>query len=160
MHAALSLCVSQTREPTDVNVSSIQFWFVPVLKVGPTVVLFYHWIQWHQWNYSLSSNGSSGAGQSVSIGFYCSVELVKVLSHWLSSKVELHITYQFLMLLFHSFRTNFATGWKNYTMKYIVKTTIATTLSTSRKLRVTLLTNSSKRFSSHNETHRPTRTRL
>ena len=39
--AAYFLCVSETREPTDVIVNSIQFWFVPVLRVGPTVILFY-----------------------------------------------------------------------------------------------------------------------
>ena len=39
--AAHSLCVSETRESTDVIVNSIQFWFVPVLRVGPSVILFY-----------------------------------------------------------------------------------------------------------------------
>ena len=61
----------------------------------------------------------SGAGELV-VAYYCSVELVKVFSYWLSSKFELHITYQFLVLLFHYFRTNFSPTWKNYTMKCIV----------------------------------------
>ena len=84
-------------------------------------------------------------------GYHCSVELVKVFSYWLSSKFELHITYQFLMLLFHYFRTNFSPTWKNYTMKYIVNTTKATTLSMSRRLRMKLLTHSFKRLSSVNQ---------
>ena len=82
------------------------------------------------------------------VAYYCSVELVKVFSYWLSSKFELHITgYQFLVLLFHYFRTNFSPTWKHYTMKYIVNTTIATTPSTSRKLQMMQF----KRVSSVNE---------
>ena len=113
-------------------------------------------------NYSLSSNGPIVKVELVNrflFVYYCSVELVKVLSCWLSL-VGLHISYQCLVLLFHCFRTNFAAAWKSYTMKYIVNTTIATTLPRSRELRVTLLTNSSKRVSPRIETHRPTSTRL
>ena len=47
----------------------------------------------------------SGVGQLV-VAYHCSVELVKFFLR--SSKVELLITYQFLVLLFHYFRTNFA----------------------------------------------------
>ena len=159
--AAHSLCVSETRQPTDVIVNSIQFWFVPVLREGPTVILFYQFGDISGAIRCLATVPlSKRSCQSFSIGYYCSVELVKVPSHWLLSKVELHITYQFLVLLFHYFRTNFASTWKNDTMKYLVNTTIAKTLSTSRKLRMMLLTNSSKRVSSRNETRRVTSTRL
>ena len=83
---------------------------------------------------------------------YCFVKLVKVVPYCLSSEVDLPITYHFLvitslLLLFHYFRTNFASTWKNDTIKCIIKMTI----STWRTLRMILLTHSSKPLSSMNQ---------
>ena len=69
----------------------------------------------------------------------------------ISFKVQLFISYQVLLLLFHYFRTIFASTWRNDTTKFIVNTTIATTLSTSRKLQMKLLIYSAKWVSSVNQ---------
>ena len=95
----------------------------------------------------------SGANQNLFFFYccYCFVKLVKVVPYWLSSELDLPVTYHFFvitsLLLFHYFRTNFASTWKNDTIQCIIKMTI----STGKTLRMILLTHSSKRLSSVNQ---------
>ena len=85
-------------------------------------------------------SGASQNFKSLSVGWYWIVDQVKAVSNWISSKVQLFITYQVLVLLFLYFRRDFACTWKDHTK------TLATTLSTSRVLRHILFTHFQTRF--------------
>ena len=112
-------------------------------------------VQWCQWNQSSFTSGCIVKVEPIKTFFfyccYCFVKLVKVVPYWLSSELDLPVTYHFFvitsLLLFHYFRTNFASTWKNDTIQCIIKMTI----STGRTLRMILLTHSSKRLSSMNQ---------
>lgn len=112
-------------------------------------------IQWCQWNQSSFTSGCIVKVELIKTFFLLLLLLFCKTSQSRSLLVivwmDLPVTYHFFvitsLLLFHYFRTNFASTWKNDTIQCIIKMTI----STGKTLRMILLTHSSKRLSSMNQ---------